>query len=94
MEYPTAVIIMNASNETLIGKVIIDNPADVEIPKYMMFQFKDNELSSYKEDPSNFMLEVMTEKDPFNFGELFLSLPNPSSVLDKVDSIIDQLCLE
>lgn len=90
MEYPTAFIIMNASNETMVGKVFIDNPEDAKIQLYKLFKFKGNEYASYKQDPGGFLVEVLSENDPFNFGEIFLNLPSPDTILRDIKDILDE----
>jgi len=93
-EYPTAMCIMNSCNETLVGKVFLDNPEDITLPFYdnMYFVNKtDSEgYAPYLKDPSNLMMEVLTQDDEINFGTLFLNLPEPNSILEFIgDNIKD-----
>lgn len=90
-EYPSAIIICNISNETLIGRVFLERPEDFQIPLYKSFNFRGDDLEEYKLDVSNFMLECYSERDPLNFGNLFLGLPTPSEVLDEFEAEFDQL---
>ena len=86
-EYPTSIIIGNMSNETLIGKVFLEDPDDFDIPIPEKFDFKGDEEAKYKLDKSNYMLEVLTE-DPINFGTLFLGLPTVEEIIDIIDNEI------
>jgi hypothetical protein len=90
-EYPSNICINNISNETLVGKIYLNHPEDFEIPIYDSFKFYGDEAVKYKLDVSNFMLECYSERDSYDFGELFLSLPNISEVLDIIDDNIDNL---
>ena len=89
-EYPSAIIVWNISNETLIGRVFLDNPEKYQIPVYNSFNFRGNDLDNYKLDVSNFMLECYSERDVLNFGSLFLNLPSVSEVLDVFDQEIEK----
>lgn len=80
-EYPTAVIIMNASNETMVGKVYFENPEDINIEIYPEFNFIGDERDKYKIDHGNFLLETYSEGDVLNVGEIFLNLPPMESIL-------------
>lgn len=82
-EYPTAIIICNISNDTLIGKVYLEDPDKFTIPVYKSFHFRGSDESEYKLDISNFMLEAYSERDVFTFGNVFLSLPSIEKVLDE-----------
>lgn len=90
-EYPSAIIIMNASNDTLVGRVFIDDPSSVSIPMFENFNFIGDERAEYKFDVSNFMLEVYSQHDVLNFGTYFLDLPTFSDILDDSKSVIDSL---
>lgn len=89
-EYPSAIIVWNISNETLIGRVFLDNPDQYKIPIYKSFNFRGNDLDNYKLDVSNFMLECYSERDVLNFGSIFLNLPSVSDVLDEFDHDIEK----
>lgn len=89
-EYPSAIIVWNISNETLIGRVFLDDPEQYKIPVYNSFHFRGNDLDNYKLDVSNFMLECYSERDVLNFGSIFLNLPSVSEVLDEFDHDIEK----
>ena len=90
-EYPSAVVTCNISNETLVGKVFLENPDAYNIPMYGSFHFRGSDLDDYKFNVSNFMLEAYSERDVFTFGNIFLHLPEPDDVLDELDDMIDDL---
>ena len=86
-EYPTSVIIGNMSNETLIGKIFLENPDEYNIPIPQQFDFKGDEESKYKLDVSNYALEVLSE-DPINFGTIFLNLSSVEEIDEELDKEI------
>lgn len=88
-EYPTAFIIMNASNETMVGKVFIDNPEDLKVQMYNIFKFRGDDLAKYKLDPGGYLVELLSENDPFDFGEIVLNLPSPEDTLSDIKKILD-----
>jgi len=84
-EYPTAIVIMNSSNDTMVGKVFFEEPEKVKIPRYSEFTFIDNkDREDYKIDPSAFFTEIYSQKDELNFGSLFLNLPEADEILDYI----------
>jgi hypothetical protein len=80
---------MNAGNETMVGKFLLENPDDIEVPIYDAFNFIDSEKEDYKLDKNNFVMEVYSQEDYLNFGEIVLKLPNPSSILDDIESNLE-----
>ena len=88
-EYPTAIMIMNAGNETMVGKFYLENPDEVEVPIYNSFNFIDKEKEEYKLDKSNFIMEIYSQEDPLNFGEIVFKLPNPSTILDGIEEDLE-----
>lgn len=87
-EYPSAINIMNASNETLVAKVFLENPQEIDIEIFKAFEFKGDERNKYKLDISNFMMEVYSENDVLNFGHMFLNLPETTEVLSGIEENI------
>lgn len=87
-EYPSAINICNISNETLVGKVFLEEPDELNIPIPEGFVFKGNEEEGYKLDKGNYLLEIYSERDVLNFGTLFLDLPSADEVLDGISEII------
>lgn len=90
-EYPTGIIIMNSSNDTLVGKVYIDDVDSIKVPIYNNFHFIGKEEKEYKLDISNFMLEVLSQNDILNFGRIFLDLPSFSTVLEDSKDRLSEL---
>ena len=88
MEYPSAVNTCNISNETLVGKVFLENPDDVDIKIPEGFVFRGDDAEKYKMDKGNFLLETLTEDDVFNFGAMWLNLPTPDKILKDIASQI------
>lgn len=80
-EYPSAINTCNISNETLVAKVYLMDPDDVEIKIPEGFQFRGDDMDKYKMDKGNYLLETYTEGDVFNFGSLWLGLPTPEEIL-------------
>ncbi len=91
-EYPTAILIMNASNETMVGKVFLEDPDSIDIKFYPGFVFVDkDEEEKYIMNPGDFLLEVYSQNDVLNFGEIFLKLPPIDSVIGLVNENITSL---
>ena len=90
-EYPTAASIGNMCNETLVGKVIINDISDIEVPIYNSFEFLGDEREKYKIDVSNFMMDIYTEGQFIEMGRIFLALPDVSEVLDEVEKNLEDL---
>lgn len=88
-EYPTAINTCDISNETLVAKVYLENPDEVDIPICKGFVFRGNDLEKYKMDKGNYLLETYTEGDTFNFSSLFLGLPTPDTILQEIKSLVD-----
>lgn len=92
-EYPTAMSIMNSCNATLVGKVMLVAPRGIKIPFYENMYFVDKKddvgYNDYRKDSSNFMMEVLTEDDPLNFGSLFCNLPEPGDIFEYLDNHIE-----
>ena len=87
-EYPSAINTCNISNETLVGKVFLENPDSVDIPIPKGFVFRGDDKEKYKMDKGNFLLETYTEGDVFNFASMWLGLPTPDRVLADIKTII------
>lgn len=92
-EYPTGMQISNSSNDTLVGKVFLNNPDEIEIELYqnMYFVDSDDEEGYYKTaDKGNLMMEGLSENNPTAFGEVFLNLPSFTSIAEHIaDNIND-----
>lgn len=87
-EYPSAINTCNISNETLVGKIYLEHPDEIEIPICEGFEFRGEDREKYKMDKGNYLLEAYTEDDVLSFGTLFLGLPDPENVLSDIARII------
>lgn len=87
-EYPTAVAITNNSNDTLVGKIYLERPDDIDIPIPEGFVFRGDDKDKYKMDKGNYILETYTEEDPLNFGSLWLGLPTVDEVLKGIGALV------
>ena len=85
-EYPTSACITNLCNETLVGKVFLDDEDDIELPIYNNFQFLGNEKKKYKVDISNSLIENLSERQVIEVGHVYLNLPNLSDILEIIES--------
>ena len=86
-EYPTAINTCNISNETLVGKVFLENPDEIDVQLCEGFVFRGDDKEKYKMDKHNYLLEIYTEGDVFNFANIFLNLPTPSEILEGIKEI-------
>ena len=84
-EYPSGINTCNISNETLVGKVFLEKPDEVDIPIPEGFIFRGDDRDNYKLDKGNYLLETYTEGDIFSFASLWLGLPTPDEVLKDLD---------
>lgn len=87
-EYPSAINTCDISNETLVAKVYLENPDDVDIKIPEGFVFRGDDREKYKMDKGNYLLETYTEGDVFNFSSLFLNLPSPDKILKDIKAIL------
>jgi len=87
-EYPSAINTCDISNETLVAKVYLENPDDVDIKIPEGFVFRGDDREKYKMDKGNYLLETYTEGDIFNFSNIFLGLPTPDKILNEIQDLI------
>lgn len=83
-EYPTAIMIMNNSNDTLVGKVILTEEVD-PIPMYSINLLPSNqsdEIDKYKVDPSEHLLELIAEDGIMEIGTLYCGLPTVEELMN------------
>jgi len=91
-EYPSAMLIMNSCNETMVGKVFLLEPGKINIKFYenMYFVDKKDEVGYEKtKDPSNLLVEYLSQSDPLDFGHVIFGLPEPTEILDYIGDNID-----
>lgn len=76
-EYPTAISIMNASNDTFVGKVYIDHPEEIDLPFYNQYEFVNKaEAADYKMNKAALMLETALQGNFMLTGEIAFGLPD------------------
>lgn len=91
-EYPTSKLIMNCCNDTMLGKVYIIDQDGIEIQRFdnMYTVNKKDEIVYQKTlDPSNLMVEGLSEDNPTRFGEQFLDLPSFTAIATDMEKHID-----
>lgn len=79
-EYPTAIILMNMSNDTMIGKLILDNDNVISIPEYDAYEFFEDEKNSHSINKAALFAETVAQRDFILIGELAMGLPGPVDV--------------
>lgn len=89
-EYPTAIMITNAGNESMVGKFLLENPDDIDVPIYDSFNFIGAEKEEYKLDKNNFVMEIYSQEDMLNFGEIVFKLPNPMDILEDINERLEE----
>lgn len=91
-EYPSGMQVMNSCNETLVGKVFLVHPEDIELTFYEnMYLVDPDDEVGYKKtaDVSNLMMEGISEDDPVTFGRTFFKLPGFTDIAEYVEDNID-----
>ena len=82
-EYPTSIQISNLSNETFIGKVVLDDNEDMPFYNY---SFADSsEEAIYKNNTSAVALETFAGGDILVGAETFLNMPGVDKVMEMLD---------
>lgn len=84
-EYPSAITITNLSNETFVGKIVMDNPFEINLPMYD-YTFIGSEESTYKVNPGALFLETVAQGDILTAANVWLNLPS----LDELDKLIPE----
>ena len=84
--YPTIMIAFNMSNKTLIGKIILTNDNDIDLPFYKPYEFIDDEASDYYCNKVAVMCETVTQRDFIIAGKIGLNLPDIHQVIEMLRS--------
>ena len=84
--YPTIMIAFNMSNKTLIGKIILTNDNDIDLPFYKPYSFIDDESSDYYCNKVAVMCETVTQRDFIIAGKIGLGLPDMCQVIELLRS--------
>ena len=82
-EYPSGMEGMNASNETLVGKVFVVTPLDEKLPIYEEYTFADEKevKENNKIEFSAWVMEQLSSGDTTNLGQIAFSLPSVTEVV-------------
>jgi hypothetical protein len=81
-EYPSAIMIMNNSNESLVGKVMLNEKVD-PIPMYGL-NLQKEEKDDYILDPSEYLTELIAEDAITEIGSLYCGLPRVEELIEMV----------
>ena len=85
-EYPSGIQITNLSNETFLGKVLMDDENAFDLPMYNGYYFANSkEESQYKPNKAAILLETFLQGDILIGMELGFGMPSPSKVLESLD---------
>ena len=85
-------LIMNSSNETMVGKVFLVHPEDIDIPLYdNMYIIDCDDQKGYEKtmDISNLMMEGLSENNPTEFGRTFFKLPTFTQLAEEIEDNLD-----
>jgi DNA polymerase elongation subunit (family B) len=75
--YPTIMIVFNMSNKTMIGKIIMSNDNDIDLPTYQPYSFVDiEEEKDYSYNKAAIMCETVAQKDFIIAGNIAMKLPS------------------
>jgi hypothetical protein len=85
-EYPTSIILMNLSNETMVGKVFIKDEDDIAIPFYN-YEFADVEerVKYDKLNKAALFLEMMTQGETMNLMSIYFNMPSFSELCNMLE---------
>lgn len=84
--------VTNSSNETMVGKVILTHPEDIELPFYEnMYIVDEDDRDGYRKtaDISNLMVEGLSENNPTVFGQQFFKLPSFTMIAEHIEDNLD-----
>lgn len=85
-EYPSGMSITNNSNETFVGKVIMDNPNDIKLDMYNGYSFANaDEKASYKPKPVPLVLETFAQGEVLIGMNLAFNVGTPDEVMSELD---------
>ena len=81
--YPTIMIVFNMSNKTMIGKLILSNDNDINLPMFRPYSFIDaEEEKGYMCNAGAIMCETVAQGDYIIAGKMALGLPSIEEVLN------------
>lgn len=85
---PTAMLIANCSNDTMLGKVFLEREQDIDIKMYdNMYAVDKDDQKTYDKtsNASNLMVEGLSEDNPTVFGETYFKLPSFTEIASEIE---------
>ena len=79
-EYPTAMCLMNMSNDTFVAKILLINDDDIKLPMYDAYELFSGEEATYICNKAAVVAETIAQRDFILAGELAFNLPNAREV--------------
>lgn len=79
-EYPTAMCLMNMSNDTFVAKILLVNDEDVKLPMYDAYELFSGEELTYTCNKAAVIAETIAQRDFVLAGKLAFNLPNAIEV--------------
>jgi DNA polymerase elongation subunit (family B) len=93
--YPSMMKAFNMSNKTMIGKVILTNDNDIDLPMYNPYEFVDaDEEKDYMCNKVAVVCETVAQRDYIIAGNIGMKLPNINQVMNilKNGNTEDNVC--
>ena len=89
-EYPSGVMQMNASNETMFAKVFFASNA-FKLPKYQNYELIGNDETEYKKiNISSWAMEQLTTNDYLDFAHVVLGLDDADTIIENFAKYIGE----
>lgn len=88
-EYPSAIEITNASNDTFVGKAYLDNDDNVNLPFYDSYSLIDDDAAKYKINKAALVMETVAQGEYLIAGELAFGLPSIGELDRELSEMFD-----
>ena len=79
-EYPTAMCLMNMSNDTFVAKILLINDDDIKLPMYSAYELFKGEDATYLCNKAAVLAETIAQRDFILAGSIGFGLPNATEV--------------
>ena len=79
-EYPTAMCLMNMSNDTFVAKILLANDEDIKLPMYDAYELFKGEEATYMCNKAAVLAETIAQRDFILAGSIGFGLPTTSEV--------------
>ena len=79
-EYPTAMCLMNMSNDTFVAKILLVNDEDIKLPMYDAYELFKGEEATYMCNKAAVLAETIAQRDFILAGNIGFGLPTTSEV--------------